>query len=69
MCTYAYFEVIEILEDTNLYPMLLGIKWAIDNQTIINFKKRILTFEDEELRVVSPLSDPFEGKKVCREGK
>ena len=41
--------------------MLLGIDWAIDNQTIINFKKTILSFEDEEMRVVSPI-DPFEGK-------
>ena len=34
---------------------------AIENQTIINFKKRILSFEDEEMRVVSPI-DPFEGQ-------
>ena len=45
--TYVDFEVIDIVDDTNLYPTPLGINWAIDNQTIINFKKRILTFEDE----------------------
>ena len=53
--TYAEFEVINIVDDTNPYPALLGIDWAIDNQTIINFKKRILSFEDEEMRVVSPI--------------
>ena len=65
LCTYAYFEVINIVDDTNPYPALLGIDWAIDNQTIINFKKRILSFEDEEMRVISPI-DPFEGK-ICVE--
>ena len=61
LCTYANFEVIDIVDDTNPYLALLGIDWAIYNQTIINFKKRILSFEDEEMRVVSPI-DPFEGK-------
>ena len=42
--------------------MLVGIYWAIDNQTIINFKKRILSFEDNEMRVVSPI-DPLEGQR------
>jgi len=60
--TYEDFEVIKIVDDTNPYPALIGIDWAIDNQTIINFKKRILSFEDEEMRVVSPI-DPFEGQR------
>ena len=42
--TYANFEVIDIVDDTNPYHVLLGIDWAIDNQTIINFKKMILSF-------------------------
>ena len=25
LCTYAYFEVIEIVDDNNLFPTLLGI--------------------------------------------
>ena len=62
LCTFAYFEVINIVDDTNPYPTLLGIYWAIDNQTIINFKKRILSFEDNEMRVVSPI-DPLEGHR------
>ena len=61
LCTYADFEVINIVDDTNPYVALLGIDWAIGNQTIINFKNRIISFEDEEMRVVSPI-DPFEGE-------
>ena len=60
--TYADFEVINIVDDTNPYLALLGIDWDIDNQTIIKFKKNILSFKDEEMRVVSPI-DPFEGKR------
>ena len=29
--TFADFEVINIFDDTNPYPALLGIDWAIDN--------------------------------------
>ena len=50
--TFVNFEFINIVDDTNPYPALLGIDWAIDNQTIINFKKRILSFKDNEMRVV-----------------
>ena len=60
LCTFSNFEVINIVDDTNPYPALLGIDWDIGNQTIINFKKRILSFENEEMRVVSPI-DPLEG--------
>ena len=58
--TFADFEVINIVDDTNPYPTFLGIDWAIDNHTIIKFKKRILSFEDNEMRVVFPI-DPLEG--------
>ena len=36
----AYFEVIEIIDDSKLYPMLLGIDWAFDNLAVINLKKK-----------------------------
>ena len=39
--TFVDFEAINIVDDMNPYPALLGIDWAIDNQTIINFKKMI----------------------------
>ena len=60
--TYADFQVINIVDDTNPYPSLLGIDWEIENQTIINFKKMILSFEDSKLRVVT-LIDPLEGQR------
>ena len=59
--TYANFEVIEIVNDTNPYLVFLGIDWEIDNQTIIRFKKRIFYFEDSKIRVVAPI-DPPEGQ-------
>ena len=60
--TYGDLKVIEIFDDTNPYPTLLGIDWEIDNKTILNFKKIILTFEDSKLRVVAPI-DPFKGHR------
>jgi hypothetical protein len=39
---------------------LLGIDWAFDNSTIVDLKKRRMTFEKHGLRVVAPL-DPDEG--------
>ena len=62
MRTFIEFEVINIVDDTNPYPALLGIDWAINNQTIINFKKRILSFRDNDMRVVYPI-DPLEGQR------
>ena len=43
--TYDDFKFIDIVNDTNPYPVLLGIDWEIDNQTIIKFKKMILSSE------------------------
>ena len=60
--TYAYFEVTDIVDDTNPYSALLVIDWGINNQTIINFKKMILSFEYSELRVVAPI-DLLEGQR------
>jgi hypothetical protein len=37
--TFAYFEVIEIVDDIYPYPALLGIDWAFDNSTIVHLKK------------------------------
>ena len=55
-CSFVDFEVINIVDDTNPYPALLGIDWEMENQTIINFKRRTLSFEDDEMRVIVPLS-------------
>ena len=51
--TYAEFEVVDIVDETNPYPALLGNYWDTNNQTIIKFKKRILSFKYYEIRVVS----------------
>ena len=37
--TCTNFKVIDIVDDTNPYPTLLGIDWVIDNLAIINFKE------------------------------
>ena len=55
------FEVIEIVEDFNPYPTLLGLDWAIDMGGIVNLKKRSMVFKSNETRVVVPL-DPTKGE-------
>ena len=57
----ADFEVIQIVEDANPYPALLGLDFAIDMGGIINLKKRIMLFKNNSTRVVVPL-DPAEGE-------
>ena len=56
----ADFEVIEIVDDRNPYPALLGIDWEIDMNGVINLKKWTMSFERKSLRVVVPL-DHAEG--------
>jgi hypothetical protein len=51
----ADFEVIEIIDDSTLYPALLGIDWAFDNQAIINLKKKTMSFKGNGIRVIGPL--------------
>ena len=51
----ADFEVIEIVDDSNPYPVFLGIDWAIDMNRVINMKKRKIIFEIKSLRIVVPL--------------
>jgi hypothetical protein len=58
--TFAYFEVIEIVNDRCPYPALLGIDWAFNNSTVTDLKKRHMPFEKDGLRVIAPL-DPDEG--------
>lgn len=56
----AVFVVIEIVDDSNLYPTVLGINWAIDMNGVINLKKEKMKFEKKSLRVVLSL-DPTKG--------
>ena len=60
MSAFAYFKVIEIVDDNNPYPMLLGIDWATHMNGVINLKKCKMLFEKKSLHVVVPL-DPMEG--------
>ena len=60
MKTRAEFDVIEFVGDGGSYPMLLGIGWANDSMPFINFKKHVMTFENQDIRVIAPM-DPQEG--------
>ena len=60
--TLEDFEVIEIIDDSNPYPALLGIEWAIDNYAVINLNNRQMTFEGKGLSVIVPL-DPSQGER------
>ena len=56
------FEVIEIVDDNNTYPVILGIDWATDMNRVINLKKHKIIFEKKSLRVIIPL-DPAKGSR------
>ena len=58
----ADLEVIEIIDDSTPYPVLLGINWAFENQAIINLKRKTISFEGYGIRVISPL-DPTLGPR------
>ena len=60
--TFANFEVIEIVDDSCPYPALLGIDWAFNNLTVVDLKKRRMTFEGNGLKFITPL-DPDEARK------
>ena len=59
---WASFEVIQIEEDTDPYPTLLGLGWAIDMGSVINLKKCSIVFEVYGTWVVIPL-DPTKGER------
>lgn len=56
----ADFKVIEIIDDNNPYPVLLGIDWVTDMNAVINLKQRKMIFEKKSLWVLVPL-DTTEG--------
>ena len=57
----ADFEVIQIVDDADPYPALLGLDWAIDMGGIINLKQRSMIFEIYGTRMIVPL-DLAEGE-------
>ena len=60
MKNYADFDVIEVVDGGGSYTVLLGIGWANDSMEVINFKKRMMTFENQDIRVIASM-DPNEG--------
>ena len=60
MHSLADFEVIEIIDDSTPYPVLLGIDWESENQAIINLKKKTMSFEGNGICVIG-LLDPALG--------
>lgn len=58
--TIADFKVIEIADDSNPYPTLLGLDFDFDNLAIMNLKKRQMVFEKDDMRIIFPLG-PLEG--------
>jgi hypothetical protein len=60
--TFVDFEVIKIVDDKCPYPVLLGIDWALKNSIVVDLKKRHMTFERDNLRVIAHL-DPDEGQR------
>jgi hypothetical protein len=53
------FYVIEIMDDSEPYPALLGIDRDFDNNVVLNLKKRQMSFEVDTLCVITPM-DPNE---------
>ena len=62
MKTYVDFDVIEVVDGGGSYPALVGIGYANYSMVVINFKKWVMTFKNQDIRVISPM-DPQEG---CR---
>jgi hypothetical protein len=61
----ADFEVIEIMDDNQPYPELMGLEWDFYNQAIINLKRREIIFKVGYLKVTAPL-DPSKGKRYIQ---
>jgi hypothetical protein len=62
VCSVVDFEVIDIVDDIQPYPTIMGLEWDFDNQAIIKLKRREMIFEVGDLKVTTPL-DPSEGKR------
>ena len=56
MKNYVDFYVIDVVDNGGSYPTLLGIGWANDSLALINFKKYVITFENQDIRVIAPMN-------------
>ena len=61
MNNYANFDVIKVVDGGASYHTLLGIGWVNDSMEVINFKKRIMTFENKEITVIALMDPKGEG--------
>jgi hypothetical protein len=70
--TFVDFKVIEIIDYSCPYPMLLGTDWDFNNSTVVDLKKRRMTLEGDGLRFITPL-DLDEGHRytepILEEGR
>ena len=57
--------MIEIIDDSNPFPVLLGIDWNFDNLIVINLKKKHMTFEGHNIRITAHL-DPSMGPRYSK---
>ena len=48
MKTIVDFKVMEIMDEKDPYPTLLGIKWAYYNDFVINKKQRKVSLKTKE---------------------
>ena len=55
------FDVIKFIDGGVSYLVLLWIGWANYSMDVINFKKWLMTFENQDIRVIAPM-DPNEGR-------
>ena len=62
MKTYTDFDIIELVDSGGSYPTLLGIGWDNDSMVVINFKKWIMTFANQDIKFIAPM-DPQEGRQ------
>lgn len=56
------FEFIQIVDNTDPYPALLGLDWAIDMDGVINLKRRMMKFNNIGVSFIIPL-DPAKGQR------
>ena len=61
MRTHDYFDIIEVFNGEGSYLSLLVVGWDNDSMVVINFKKQMMTFENQDIRVIAPM-DPNEGR-------
>ena len=59
------FKVIEIVDEINPYPPLLGINWATDMNGVMNLKRKKMMFEKKSLQVIV-LVDPAKGERYTK---